>query len=97
MPIYLAAVPILVVLGLGGGLQWVLNQVLVMGLVDDRYRGRVMSIYMLTFGLMPLAVLPAGIAVDLVGAPLVIGVMGLGLFAASAAVLLTQGRLRALQ
>ena len=35
--------------------------------------GRVMSIYMMTFGLMPLAALPAGALADIIGAPFTVG------------------------
>lgn len=37
--------------------------------VDDAYRGRVMSVYMMTWGMMPFGTLPMGILSDLFGAP----------------------------
>jgi len=97
VPVYFIAVGVLLVLGLGNAGQWSLNQILVMGQLDDRYRGRVMGIYMMTFGLAPLAVLPAGVAVDMVGPAPVLAVVGSGLLLFSVFVLVTQRRIRGLQ
>ena len=44
---------------------------------DEEYRGRIMSIYMLNFGLMPLGVLPAGYAADLVGGQISVGIFAM--------------------
>ena len=65
--------------------------------MEDRYRGRVVSILIMSFGLMPLAVLPAGFAIDVVGPRLVVGAMGAGLIVAFTLILLTQKGLRQLQ
>ncbi|MDP6064045.1 MAG: MFS transporter [SAR202 cluster bacterium] len=97
VPVYFIAVGVLLVLGLGNAGQWSLNQILVMGQLDDRYRGRVMGIYMMTFGLAPLAVLPAGVAVDMVGPAPVLAVVGSSLLLFSVFVLVTQRRIRGLQ
>ncbi len=97
VPVYFIAVGVLLVLGLGNAGQWSLNQILVMGQLDDRYRGRVMGIYMMTFGLAPLAILPAGVAVDIVGPEPVLAVVGAGLLLFSVFVLLTQRRIREMQ
>jgi predicted MFS family arabinose efflux permease len=45
--------------------------------VDDRVRGRVLSVYFLSWGVMPLGTLPVGAAADIYGAPLAVGVMAL--------------------
>ena len=97
VPVYFIAVGVLLVLGLGNAGQWSLNQILVMDHMDDRYRGRVMGIYMMTFGLAPLAVLPAGVAVDIVGPAPVLAVVGAALLLFSIFVLLTQRRIREMQ
>jgi len=97
VPVYFIAVGVLLVLGLGNAGQWSLNQILVMGQLDDRYRGRVMGIYMMTFGLAPLAILPAGVAVDIVGPAPVLAVIGAALLLFSIFVLLTQRRIREMQ
>ncbi len=54
-----------------------INRILVMQETDKAFYGRVMSIYMMTWSLMPLSLVPMGIAVDHVGAPLTVGVSGL--------------------
>jgi len=54
-----------------------LNSVLLMTATDREYYGRVMSIYMLTFSLMPIAMLPMGILVDVVGVQTTVGGAGL--------------------
>jgi hypothetical protein len=65
--------------------------------VDDQYQGRVISLYTMTFGLMPLGILPAGFAVDTFGIERTIGFLGATLLAASILVILTQKPLRNLQ
>ena len=70
---------------------------LIMEKADERYRGRVMSIFMLNFGLMPLGVLPAGILADYVGGQAVVGALGLLLIGITALVLVTQKQLRRVQ
>ena len=44
-----------------------MNNVLIMSHTERQYYGRVMSIYMITFSLMPLAILPMGLLVDIIG------------------------------
>jgi len=97
VPLFLVAVFLMVVLGLGTAIQWSLTQVLIIGLVEDRYRGRVVSILIMSFGLMPLALLPAGFAIDVVGPRVVVGTMGAGLIVAFTLILLTQKDIRRLQ
>ncbi len=53
------------------------NNVLVQTLVPDEMRGRVMGIYMITWGLSPLGSLPAGWLGDQIGVPLVLALWGL--------------------
>jgi MFS family permease len=43
-------------------------------IIPDEVRGRVMSVMMMTFGLMPLGAVPGAIAADRVGAPPVVAV-----------------------
>ena len=96
LPLYVVGVAAMVLLGLGSAGQWSLNQVLLMREIDDRYRGRAMSVYMMIFGLMPLAVMPAALAVDRFGPPPVIGALGAGLLVLSTLLLFTQRRIRRL-
>jgi MFS transporter, DHA1 family, staphyloferrin A biosynthesis exporter len=52
------------------------NQTLLQLSTPDEFRGRVMGIYMLNQGLLPLGSLIAGVLADLWGAPLAVSVMG---------------------
>jgi len=74
-----AFVPSLVILALVGGAgtaYMALNNALVMMLTPAEMRGRVMGVFMTTFGLMPLGSLPMGILSDTIGAPLTVGIFG---------------------
>jgi MFS family permease len=68
---------LLTLFGAGWGLMVLFNSAntLVQGLVPDELRGRVMSIYTLTFfGLMPLDALWAGAAAEHVGSPVTVAI-----------------------
>ncbi len=65
-------VPALILFGIGniGGMVFqVTNNSTVQAVVDDEMRGRVMSMLMMSFGLMPLGILPLTAAMDQFGAP----------------------------
>ena len=94
IPIYSAAAVIMVILGMGDAGRMSLNQALLIELSDNEYRGRVMSIFMLNFGFMPLGTYPAGVMIDYVGGQTVIGMMGLALIAVTVVIFLTQRQLR---
>ncbi|MCI0796122.1 MAG: MFS transporter [Chloroflexi bacterium] len=95
-PIYLAAAAIMILLGLGDAGRRSLNQSLIMEEVEDQYRGRVMSVFMMNFGLMPLGVLPTGLLADYVGPQPAIGLLGVLMLITATTVILTQKRLRQL-
>ena len=97
VPYYVWAVGFMVILGLGDAGRRALNQSLIMEVSDDEYRGRVMSVFMMNFGLMPLAVLPVGFAVDAFGGQVSIGVLAGLLIATTTGVLVFAHRLRRLQ
>jgi len=63
----------LVVIGFVSSGYQSLNSTLVMNNSDSEYHGRVMSVYMLTFSAMPLAVVPYGALADAFTAPVAIG------------------------
>lgn len=67
-PWFLLALPILVVNGIGQMLFQATNNSSVQALVPADVRGRVMSVMMMSFGLMPLGVIPVTIAADQWGA-----------------------------
>ena len=63
-PSYLVLVVIMSFVGLGDSGRRTLNNTLIMEQVDDEHRGRVMGLYMMNFGLMPVGAIPiAGLAV----------------------------------
>ncbi len=94
IPLYTIAAALMLLLGLGDAGRRTLNQSLIMEEVEDRYRGRVMSVFMLNFGLMPLGVLPAGSLAELIGGPLVVGLLAVLLLGVTTLILMTQRRLR---
>jgi MFS family permease len=97
IPSYFVAAGIMLIFGLGLGGRNVLFQVLVLERVDDQYRGRIMSIMIFSHGLVPLVVLPAGVAVDLVGIQSTVGFLAGGLLVLSSLVLAGQNGLRNLR
>ena len=97
LPFYAVAAAIMVLLGLGDAGRRALNQALIMEEVEDRYRGRVMSVFMMNYGLMPVGVLPMGLVADAYGGQTAVGLLGALLLAFIAIVVVTQKRLRAMQ
>ena len=97
IPYYTWAVGFMVLLGLGDAGRRALNQSLIMEVSEDQYRGRVMSVFMMNFGLMPLAVLPVGVVVDWLGGQVAIGILSGLLIATVTSVLVFSPRLRRLQ
>lgn len=57
---YAVAVVIMVILGLGDSGRRALNSSLIMEQTDEEHRGRVMGVYMMNFGLIPLGAIPLG-------------------------------------
>ena len=93
-PFYIAAIAVMLFLGIGDAIRRTLNQTLVMEVVEDRFRGRVMSVYMMNFGLMPLGVLPAGLAIEIIGGRSTAAILGIMLIVVASLVLITQRKLR---
>jgi predicted MFS family arabinose efflux permease len=77
---WLALAAIFVVGGAGSGYMTLNNTLIIMN-ADREYHGRVMSLGMMTFSMMPLGSVPVAWVVDQVGAPLTIGIAGIGLAA----------------
>lgn len=63
------ALVMLALVGLTSQGYFVMNNVLLMAATDRRYYGRMMSIYMLTWSAMPIAVYPMGVLIDQIGMP----------------------------
>jgi hypothetical protein len=87
-----AAAAMLAVVGAASAGYMSSNNALLMQAAPRAYHGRVMSVYMLTWGLMPLSSLPAARLADVVGAPATVAGMGGLLIAAVVAVNLWQRR-----
>jgi hypothetical protein len=64
-------------LGVAQAIYLATNNTLVQLAVPDELRGRVMSVYVTTWGLMPLGSLPQAVLADWFGAPLVVAGTGL--------------------
>ena len=94
IPIYTAGLFILMIQGFAGGGQYPIMQILMLKNTPPKYYGRIMSIIMMSFGLMPLAVFPAGIAIDIWGIRMVLGALAFGLLATSTLTFSTQKWLR---
>ena len=87
----------IVFVGIGQTGRMTLAGTLLQHYVDDEYRGRVMAIYMMEFGLTSLSVLLAGILADRIGIQWSIGGMAIILVIIAAVVLAASPRLRRLQ
>ena len=97
LPFYAVALGLMVVLGVGDAGRRSLNQSLIMEVSDDQYRARVMSLFMINFALIPLGVLPAGLAAEFLGGQMSVGILAGLLIALTAIILLTQRSLRNLR
>ena len=96
VPLFIGALLLMIPLGLAQTARMTLNQALLIEHVEERYRGRVMSVFMLTWGLMPLGVLPAGLLADWAGVQVSLAVMAALLIAVTLLIYATQPRLRRL-
>jgi len=66
-PSYLLLMIIMVFVGLGDSGRRTLNSAVLMEQVDDEHRGRVMGLYMMNFGLMPLGIIPIAAIAEFAG------------------------------
>ena len=76
-PSFVMALVWLFGVGLSSQAYNALNSTLIMSTTERSYHGRVMSVWMMTWSLMPLSTLPIGKAVDSFGVDAVIGVSGI--------------------
>jgi predicted MFS family arabinose efflux permease len=82
-PWFYLALVFIALLGFGSMIVGTVNNTAIQLVIPHEVRGRVMSVMMMTFGLMPLGSVPAGIVAERVGAPPVVAVSA-GLFVVSA-------------
>lgn len=88
-PSYGVALAALALVGFTFNSFMTLNNSLIFSQADPSFYGRVMSVYMLSWSLMPLATLPMAGLADAIGAPITVAVAGLiiAVFIAAVAVL----------
>ncbi|NQW19393.1 MAG: MFS transporter [Chloroflexi bacterium] len=94
VPVYAAGILGMVGMGLAEQARWALGQSLMMESTTDEYRARVMSVLMMTFGLMPLGMLPLGYAIKEFGARPAVGFTAVVLLVFSLAAIIFMPRLR---
>lgn len=94
--VFLLSLGLLGLLGIASNSYMAMNNTLVMLAIPDELRGRVMGVYMMTWGFMPLGVLPIGILGDLIGVPIVLAAGGLIMVATSVFIWLAVPELREL-
>jgi len=76
IPIYGLGVAVIAAAGLGTAVVWTLGQVLIMGQIENRYRGRVMSLFLMNSSLMLFAVLLAESMADVLGPQVLLAGLG---------------------
>ena len=75
VPVYFAGAAVLAVFGFGNAVHLTLSQTLVLEHVEDRFRGRITSIFTMNAGLLPFSVLLVAFAFDALGSRFTIGIM----------------------
>ena len=78
----------LVLVGLTSNGYWALNNTMVLGATDSKYYGRVMSVYMLSWSVMPFAALPESALADQIGVQVTVAGVGVLLVAALLAIVI---------
>ncbi len=76
---YVLSSVLLTIVGLGQAARMSLSNVLIQSYVDDEYRGRVMSIYMLEMAFLSVSIYPISVLADLIGVQWAVGASALGL------------------
>ena len=83
--VYWIALACAVVIGLGQAGYLSLGSVLLQAYVEDEYRGRVLSVYLMQYGLMSLGTLLVSLVANAIGPQIAVGLAGLALLAITAA------------
>jgi MFS family permease len=86
----------LLVIGIGSAGRQAMSQILVQEYVEDEYRGRIMSFFMMQFSMMSIGTLVVAIYMDHVGPQFAIGSLGAALIIATLAYLALVPRFRRL-
>lgn len=93
VPVLAVAVGLTVLVGVGDALRRALNQALLLESATAEYRGRVVSIYAMNFGLTPAGALPAGALAELLGVRMALVIFGVLLILLSAWIAIRSPRL----
>jgi MFS family permease len=94
---FLPSLVLLAAVGAGGSGYMAVNNTLVQSNVPERLLGRVMSIYMLSFALMPIGALPAGALAEVIGAPIAVVMGGISIVLFTLAMAVLQPSVRRLE
>jgi len=78
---YWLSIGLLTIVGLGQSARMSLSNVLIQSYVDDAFRGRVMSIYMLEMSFMQICIYPISVLADFLGPQWAVGLSAGGLVA----------------
>jgi sugar phosphate permease len=76
---YWLSVALLTLVGFGQSARMSLSNVLIQSYVDDEFRGRVMSIYMLEMAFLSVSIYPISLLADYYGPQLAVGLSAGGL------------------
>ena len=87
----------LFLVGIGSMGYNALNHTLLLTNTPPELRGRVTSIYMTSFGIMPVGVFPMTAAADVIGAPNALAIGGIGLVVVTGLMVLLRPQIRALR
>ncbi|MDA0365979.1 MAG: MFS transporter, partial [Chloroflexi bacterium] len=93
---FMLAAVLLFVVGLGTSGRQSLGQVLLHEYVENEYRGRVMSIFMMQFAVMSFGTFVVGLFAEVVGPQVAIGSLGIALVIVTVSFLVVVPRLRRL-
>jgi predicted MFS family arabinose efflux permease len=91
---FVLALVALLIVGAARNATIITNQTLIQECCSDEYRGRVMAMYMMTVGLLPLGTIPAGAIADRWGVPLALTIQGALMAAIFATLWLARSRVR---
>lgn len=87
-------IPVMLFIGVGQSVRMALSNVLVQAYAEDRYRGRVMSIYTMEMSLVQVGVFGVGIASEIIGVQWALGLCSVALVALSIGTLAIVPRMR---
>lgn len=96
-PLFPVALVLLAAGNVGGMLFMTTNNSVIQTRVPEEFRGRVMAVLMMSFGVMPLGVLPMTIAADAIGAPASVVISSSLMIVTLAAFFISSSNLRTLQ